>query len=639
MAYKSRVTNQYMGATFAGQVQSSNKSDVTDLVNILQKDVNPALAKIADQYVETKKDTAKEKINQLLLTKDSKTVQSEILNGQHPDLESAYVQKVVNFNLGRTAAAESIAEIEKNKSNYDFKTTNLPAFYKQYLPQFAEKDGSYALGFAAIFDKYKANDAIADAENRSKYAKETKLTNVLKVAGVSENAAEWWGTVKSHGDQKLPSGNYLSNDEQNESAILNANNVFNTAETTEEVDKALSILEHDRGIKEDGTKLGSLLDTKRKDVAEVYGKLKRKRVTLVRQEREDAEYEDKKARQDVFKEAMADNEDGTSKTWKQLSLLRDKLEARGDVSAVNVFDQLYQKNINSKINPEETSIFESEVRNGAYNSIDEVRQAMANRGLHPSLQEGMYKIFDTYLERQRKGLKPIHMSDPTYVAGIKQIQEAVLEGMKDKDGLYSAGNSKTAVANATRYIEKQIDIEEQEFKQKNNREMTWRERSALIEELTKRVVPAFKMTENPQLKSLNEYDKEDMARIKKADADKVKKEQMAKIENEKYGDVIDTVRRNIEKVEPPTLRKTIFSGIISEATKENKITLPKISKYIESITGQKFDSEYFASITAETANFIIKESAKRLNITPKQMQEYLQTLLNQEYTESENLNK
>ena len=64
MAYKSRVTNQYMGATFAGQVQSSNKSDITDLVNILQKDVNPALAKIADKYVETKKDVAKEKINQ-----------------------------------------------------------------------------------------------------------------------------------------------------------------------------------------------------------------------------------------------------------------------------------------------------------------------------------------------------------------------------------------------------------------------------------------------------------------------------------------------------------------------------------------------------------------------------------------------
>ena len=65
MAYKSRVTNQYMGATFAGQVASSNKSDVTDLVNILQKKVNPPLAQIPEKYVETKKDVAKEKINEL----------------------------------------------------------------------------------------------------------------------------------------------------------------------------------------------------------------------------------------------------------------------------------------------------------------------------------------------------------------------------------------------------------------------------------------------------------------------------------------------------------------------------------------------------------------------------------------------
>ena len=42
MAYKSRVTNKYMGATFAGQVNASNTSDATDLINILQRDVNPA---------------------------------------------------------------------------------------------------------------------------------------------------------------------------------------------------------------------------------------------------------------------------------------------------------------------------------------------------------------------------------------------------------------------------------------------------------------------------------------------------------------------------------------------------------------------------------------------------------------------
>ena len=86
MAYKSRVTNKYMGSSFAGRVASSNKSSTTDLINTLQREVNPALAKIADQYVETKKDTAKEKLNELFLNKDFKTVQQEILSGKHPEL-------------------------------------------------------------------------------------------------------------------------------------------------------------------------------------------------------------------------------------------------------------------------------------------------------------------------------------------------------------------------------------------------------------------------------------------------------------------------------------------------------------------------------------------------------------------------
>ena len=516
MAYKSRVTNKYMGSSFAGRVASSNKSSTTDLINTLQREVNPALAKIADQYVETKKDTAKEKINQLLLTKDSKTVQQEILAGKHPELSNQYVQKVTDFNVGRAAAAETITEIQKNKSSYNFKETNLPAFYKKYLPEFADKSSTYALGFAGVFEKFKANDAISDAEIRSKFNKEQKITGVLKVANLSEDAAEWWGTTKSYTDQKLFNGSFLSIDEQNEAAITNALNIVDTAETTSEIDKALAILEHDRGVGKDGqTKLGSLINTKRSDVADAYGKLKRRRVTLVRQEREDAAFEKIKRRTDVFKEAMADNEDGTPKTHKQLAPLRDKLEKEGDVSGTVTFDKLYYSNINSKIDPAERDTFAAEVRNGGYSSIDEVRRAMANRGLHPSLQTEMYKEWDVYNERAKKGLKPIHISDDTYARGIKQIQDAVLEGMKDKDGLFSAGNGKLAVANATRYMEKQIHIEEAEFKAQNGREMNWKERSAIIEDLTKRIVPLFKLNENPTLKSLNEYDQEDLAKTAK----------------------------------------------------------------------------------------------------------------------------
>ena len=68
MAYKSRVTNKYMGSTFAGRVNSATKSDATDLVNILQKDVNPAISRIMVAEVEKKKDTATQKMNELMLT-------------------------------------------------------------------------------------------------------------------------------------------------------------------------------------------------------------------------------------------------------------------------------------------------------------------------------------------------------------------------------------------------------------------------------------------------------------------------------------------------------------------------------------------------------------------------------------------
>ena len=62
MAYKSRVTNKYMGATFAGQVNASNTSDATDLINILQRDVNPALQTIYNRGIAQKKDVRISKV-------------------------------------------------------------------------------------------------------------------------------------------------------------------------------------------------------------------------------------------------------------------------------------------------------------------------------------------------------------------------------------------------------------------------------------------------------------------------------------------------------------------------------------------------------------------------------------------------
>ena len=157
-----------MGSTFAGNVNSANKSDATDLINILQKDVNPAISRIMVAEVEKKKDTALQKMNELLLTKDADTIQKEILSGQHPELSGKYVEKTVQYHNGKIQAVDAIKKIEENKNKYDFLETNLPAFYKEYLPSFADKEGSYALGFASIFNEYKAKEAVKDAEVTSK---------------------------------------------------------------------------------------------------------------------------------------------------------------------------------------------------------------------------------------------------------------------------------------------------------------------------------------------------------------------------------------------------------------------------------------------------------------------------------------
>ena len=55
------------------------------------------------------------------------------------------------------------------------KTTNLNTFYEQFLPNFDEADNSYTTGFASVFNTYKADEAIKDAEVRSAFASKKKI--------------------------------------------------------------------------------------------------------------------------------------------------------------------------------------------------------------------------------------------------------------------------------------------------------------------------------------------------------------------------------------------------------------------------------------------------------------------------------
>ena len=267
MAYKSRVTNQYMGAGFAGQVASATSSDTTDLIKILQKDVNPALGKIADTYITQKQDTAKAKINELFLTKDSATVQQEILDGKHPELSSGYVQKVVDLQSGRQSAAETQIEIEKDKLKYNPQETNLPAFYKDFYPDFKDKSGTFALGFASVFNDYKAKEAIKDASARAKVAQTQKFNSISAVLDV-QDASTYHQTANSYminlppeeGDTKKRQ--YATTTEMNDYVIQNLTNNIATATTIKELGRIEDIIATDRGVGVGGNNLGSIASNK-----------------------------------------------------------------------------------------------------------------------------------------------------------------------------------------------------------------------------------------------------------------------------------------------------------------------------------------------------------------------------------------
>jgi hypothetical protein len=52
MAYKSQVTNKYMGATFKGAPKSNTVTELGQIVDALRQDLNPALNKFASAKVD-----------------------------------------------------------------------------------------------------------------------------------------------------------------------------------------------------------------------------------------------------------------------------------------------------------------------------------------------------------------------------------------------------------------------------------------------------------------------------------------------------------------------------------------------------------------------------------------------------------
>ena len=143
MAYKSQVTNKYMGSTFKGRVQVDTNPANTELgqiVSALKNDLSPAVQKWADVNILKQKDEATKKVQKMYLEgKTSKQINDAILKGDHPDLEHKYTEAVVNGQLGRINGYEVMNTINENMGDYKPREESLETFWKKYLPDFNEK--------------------------------------------------------------------------------------------------------------------------------------------------------------------------------------------------------------------------------------------------------------------------------------------------------------------------------------------------------------------------------------------------------------------------------------------------------------------------------------------------------------------
>jgi len=626
MAYKSRVSNKYMGATFAGQVNAASDSEAMDLARTLQRTVNPALERIYDRNVEKQKDEAKTKINQLFLEgKKSDQIQAEILEGKHPELSGKYVEKTVSYHTGRHEAVDAITKIESNKDKYDHRETNLPAFYKEYLPSFADRDGSYTLGFAAVFNQYKANEAIKDAEVRAKYAKEEKLNQGAKIISAVP-VEEVWNTINSlnvpvppeEGDSKPRE--FYSKEELNSVAIKHANNLLDMATTPEEIDRALKVLTADRGLGKDGTKLGSLVSTKRSDIADLVGKLNRRRTTLVTNNRIENEYKETKQKQDLVKKLFEKNTDGSEKSFQEKQKFLEDAKTFGDISFYNSINNIITSDISQVNNdPNQLGDFMTSILEGTYDDFtDMVKDFDKNKFSQDQLSKAI-TYWNTWKNNYDKGVKPIWQTNDTYTNSTAYILDAVAEPFRDKLGNIMKGGE-FAQYRARNYIIQTIEEEEISFYNKNNRKPTELERQQIITKIGDYVIKQFTTrNKNVELQTFTEQE----AAAFKADQERKDKE----LKYQQSG--IDVPLLNLQttlqnKTNVPKLPKMETSWFKLDSTDRKnyieKTVIPTVQQFLTQSFGVQLTPEMWDSLTDEDAQNMYGNVAQAFGIDPNIVQ-------------------
>ena len=499
MAYKSPVTNKYMGSTYAGRVNPGRENELTQLARSLGE-FSEAVPRGIAAFKDKKIDEAEKRLEELKVTMSTEELNNYILSGQDSILANKWAVSVVDGQLGRFDAAEAIRSITANGDNYNFETGNRREFYKQFLPDFASKSSSYKNGFGVHFNEWQSRDLLEDATRKAQFRQDSKIRRGVTFLSTAEYETmdEFYAIAQSL-NSELPQTDgeknfFFTNEDINNTIVRLAEFTLQNADSQDDFDRAMSYLTGDRGTSANGTKLGSLKDTAREDVSALIDRIDREKNQFISHNYRQEQYEEEQRVKQLSLAALADI--GTANEYKTFKTNRDEI-AKFNPAAAQALDKLYMMERDIDVDPNVISNFDDKVLYGAYQgNFYQMVDDMRLQGIPFAYLEKFARTYEIAEEQRLKGSGFVFNNNEAYTTSksliIQKMQPnfevaaQMIGGRPVRDT--SAYNAASAAA--TQYMNRQILLFEA---QERDRPLTDTDRLDYMEALGKQVLQMFKL--------------------------------------------------------------------------------------------------------------------------------------------------
>lgn len=506
MAYRKQITNKRFGTTFAGNPNYDTNSPLGDVVKSLAK-ITPQFQQYATSDKKKKQDAATVSYQaQIANGLSPDDIEKKIKAGELPELNNVYSSSIIQRQRGLFDAAKVTNNITENIGTFDPLTMDFNEWAKDYLPSDLRSKGNhYNQGFQYLYQPYLADQNINTAKALNQGALDRKRDNVFELYDSTTGVADIFIKQKLLREQVVSEegevGYIYTNNEINDHTIGYVEYVGNKAENVEDIDRAISILTHDRGEGAGGNKLGSLLNSGSDSydnvkTSQIYSQLLQKRERLINDKIGKERIAKEQENTSILKDALELTRTGGMTTAAYVAL--EERIAANDGSLIGTFNQVVNSTYKGKAIPSVVRAFESTGLNGDFSSAEEVFTKGIELGIPLDVIEKTETRVVKMLADEAAGIAKIYTTNTHYKEMLSQVDKLIDVNVFSNEviGALSAIEQKYALE-AKDYIYEQILDQEAEWAEAGIKP-TNKDRIDLADNLRDYIETRFGETGNPQ---------------------------------------------------------------------------------------------------------------------------------------------